>query len=97
VAALSAQVQELREAQRRHVENANDLEARIRTNELACGRLIESALEIGRAIDLKKRHLAEDRDRLTRECIARDQTMEKVDSILGQIGRIALGSPSQTL
>lgn len=95
VATLSAQVQELREAQKRHIENANELEARILKNEVACGRMIESALEIGRMIELKKRHLAEDRERLSRERQSRDEALERVDSIMAQIGRIALGATGE--
>lgn len=85
---LTARVQKLREEQQMHIQRAQGLETQIKEGELACGRMIQQVLQIQQAIEIRKRHVKEDKKILSEELQSKECKMEEMDSILSQMNEI---------
>jgi len=87
---LTARVQELREEQQMHNQRAQGLEKQIKEGELACGRMIQQVLQIQQAIEIRKRHVKEDKEILSKELLSKECKMEEMDSILSRMNEIGM-------
>lgn len=90
---LSTQLEELRTENVKYAQTTQTLETQIREAEIVCGRLLQNYLEIGRALEVKKRHVREDKERLAKEQQRRQTNNERIDSTVAQISRLILESP----
>jgi len=84
------QLEGLRKERATHVHLIGELEAKITDGEIVYGRLIQTWLKIQRAIELKKKHVAEDKEQLLKEQQSRQNTDEMIDSVLANISKLAL-------
>lgn len=82
---LSAKMDALRAERAQHVNDIQILEKRIEQSEVVCGRMIQDYLELGRGIQLKQKHIAEDKEKLSREHRSEKRIDEMVDSTLARI------------
>lgn len=92
---LSKQIEDLRQEHTKHIQNVQRLEVQIEEGEIVCGRLMQQYLEIGRAIQLKKKHLAEDKEELSKEHQSRDSTDQAIDMVLKRISSLVLDIGNQ--
>lgn len=72
----------------KQTESVQKLEKKVVDGELVCGRLIQQYLEIGRAIELKKRHIKEDKEALAKGHKSRDDMREEIDSLTSRISAL---------
>ena len=87
---LTAQAHKLAEEQANNKKRANDLEEQIQKGELACGRMLQQALELQNAIEIKKRHLKEDKKKLTSELSSSETKIEEIRSIVSRINALTM-------
>lgn len=90
---LSAELTELRTENAKHAQATQKLEAQIQEAEIVCGRLLQNYLEIGRALEMKKRHVKEDKERLEKEQRRKRMNNERIDLTVAQISRLILENP----
>lgn len=91
-AALYLQIEEIRQRQERESRQEQDLQSKIRNGELMCGRLLQQYLEIGHALDLKRKHVREDRQQLSEIQQQWERTAEELETATHQISRIVLNT-----
>ncbi|KAK5215539.1 hypothetical protein LTR96_011097 [Exophiala xenobiotica] len=87
---LFARVTALKKEREEHKENIRKLQGQIEEGEAVCGRLLQQSLKLKRAIDLKKQHILEDNDELSREQRSRNGADEEMNSVLTQISALVL-------
>ena len=80
----------LRKERATHMDTIGELEVKIAHGEILCGRLIQNWLKIQRAMELKKKHVAEDKEQLSREQQSRNDTDERINSVLADISKLML-------
>jgi hypothetical protein len=72
----------LQRAQGNQSNQEQELQAKIRDGEMMCGRLLQQYLEIADALELKKKHVKEDKARLARVHQTRERTTQEINSIM---------------
>ena len=82
----------LRKERATHMHTIEELEAKVANGEILYGKLIQDWLRIQRAMELKKKHIAEDKEQLFREQQSRHDTDETIDSVLASISKLTLGT-----
>ena len=87
---LTAQAQKLGEEHREHTETAKQLEAHITESELACGRMFQEVLRLQQIIEMRKRHMKEDRERLLSEQSLKESKSERIRLIISQINSLTM-------
>lgn len=75
----------LRQSHSDHILKARQLEARVEDGETMCGQMIQKYLELGRAIEIKKRHVHEDKRALLNELSSKDDVMGRIHAIMAQM------------
>lgn len=75
----------LRQNHSDHIRKARELEAKVEHGEIMCGRMIQTYLKLGRAIEINKKHVQDDRRALSNELSSKDDVMEKIHSIMDQM------------
>jgi hypothetical protein len=87
---LTAQAQQLTEEQSMHTERAQQLEKEIEQGELKHGKMLQDFLQLQRALELKKKHIEEDKDARKRELQSHHLKTEEIRSIIAKINAIAM-------
>lgn len=87
---LTAQADKLAKEQAIHTKRAKELEEQIKQGELACGRMLQQTLELQRAIEIRKKHIKEDRKELSDELSLREVKMEQIKSIVSSINKLTI-------
>ena len=82
---LREEIKKLQDEHEVHDLAIQQLEEQIKLLEVSCGRMIQQHLELGRAIELKKRHIAEDKRQLLKSKKCLEATNQKTNSILASI------------
>lgn len=78
----------LRQDHSTHIRRVRELEAIVEDGEIMCGQMIQKYLELGRAIEIKKKHVHEDKRTLSRELSSKDDVMGKIHSIMAQMNAL---------
>lgn len=86
---LSAQMDSLRQEYARHAENIRNLEIQVGNSEAECGDLLQQYLRLGRAIELKEKHIKEDRTNLAQLQRVKESTRQRLESTLTRISSLA--------
>ena len=87
---LTAQADKLAEEQATYTRRTKELEGQIQKGELACGRMLQQALELQNAIDIRKRHVQEDERKLNSELSSRESKIEQIRLIVSRINVLTM-------
>lgn len=82
---LGTEMESLRQNHSIHIRRARELEARVEDGEIMCGQMIQKYLELGRAIEIKRKHVNEDKRALSQELSSKDDVMGKIHLIMAQM------------
>jgi septal ring factor EnvC (AmiA/AmiB activator) len=86
---LTAQAQRLGEEQTQHSARAQQLDDQIKQGEVKFGKLMQDFLQLERALELKKKHIAEDKEARERELASYQAKTEQIRSIITRVNAIA--------
>ena len=72
-----------------HTEKAQQLEEQIKQGELKYGKMLQDYLQLQRALELKKKHIKEDKEARERELASIRSKTEDIRRVLDNINAIA--------
>ena len=72
-----------------HTEKAQQLEEQIKQGELKYGKMLQDYLQLQRALELKKKHIKEDKEARERELASIHSKTEDIRRVLDNINAIA--------
>lgn len=84
------QLDVLRQERAKHTQTMQELQADVTRGKLAYGRLTQEWLRIGRARELKKKHVLEDEESLLREQYRMHHAEEEISAVLADISKLVL-------
>ena len=87
---LTTRAQKLTEEQKMHAERGKQLDEQIKQDELKYGQMLQNLLKLQRALDLKKKHIQEDKERQEQERLSYHSKTEEIRSVVARLNAIAM-------
>lgn len=87
---MTTRAQQLTEEQKMHSERAQQLDEQIKQDELKYGQMLQHLLKLQRAIDLKKKHIQEDKETQEQEQLSYHSKTEEIRLVVARINAIAM-------